>query len=206
MLSAPCRFRPRWTTHRPFWWRYSKLCCRWSRAPIMPQNCRPAPVNSSPRQTLKVTSESSVCMSRPRSSSARYRTVKQWWPSQPVPGPGNKRWPRGWSSACSLVTNGSSPISPRMIPYLFMLLGRLAGKPVAWKFCNSSTKASQNSSVNICMEKTSPGKCSVSTVRHTSRDAPPALATAQNSGVNHSGRSGARASKNAGCLTDGAYF
>ena len=32
-----------------------------------PQKRRPAPLNSRPRQTLNVTSESSVCMSSPRS-------------------------------------------------------------------------------------------------------------------------------------------
>lgn len=73
--NAPCRCRPRCTTQFPIrcWWIY--VTCLMFEAPDMPHTVRPAPVKSFPRQTLKVTSESSVCMSKPKSSPALYRTL-----------------------------------------------------------------------------------------------------------------------------------
>ena len=47
---------------------------------------------------------------------SRYLTMKQWWPSQQLPGPWKKPSPKGCNNSCSLSMKGSKPMSLRMIP------------------------------------------------------------------------------------------
>ena len=86
--SAPWRRWPRWTTQWPTLCWYCRLALRWSVAPWSPQNCSPAPLKSLPKHILKVTSLSSVCMSKPKSSPTLYRTTKVWCLSKWDPTPG----------------------------------------------------------------------------------------------------------------------
>ena len=88
--SAPWRRWPRCTTQWPTLCWYWRLALRWSVAPWSPQNWSPAPLKSFPKQTLKVTSLSSVCMSKPKSSPTLYRTTKVWCLSKWDPTPGKR--------------------------------------------------------------------------------------------------------------------
>mmetsp|Transcript_8153 Transcript_8153/g.26256 ORF Transcript_8153/g.26256 Transcript_8153/m.26256 type:complete len:299 (+) Transcript_8153:94-990(+) len=77
-----------------------------------------APRKSLPRQTLTVTSESSVCMSRPRSCPALYLTMKEWCDVNPPSAcSGYRSAARGCSTAaCSRSIAGRIPMALTMMP------------------------------------------------------------------------------------------
>jgi hypothetical protein len=74
MSSAPWRFVPRCTTAQPFTCLYWQLNWRCVDVPMPPQNVKPDASNSRPRQTLNVTSESSVCLLTSRHVTSRHVT------------------------------------------------------------------------------------------------------------------------------------
>ena len=77
----------------------------------MPQKTSPQPVNSRPRHTFAVTSESSVCTSRCESSSSRYRTRNEWCESNSAP-----------STSKSATSSIAVPSAPRTCPSEYVQL------------------------------------------------------------------------------------
>ena len=91
------------------------------------------PVNSRPRQTLRVTSESSWCMSSPKSSPCRYCTMKLWCAEKPASlCLGKRRRASGrMTRDCRSSTRGRMPMLLTITPYAFIELGRVTGRPEA---------------------------------------------------------------------------